>query len=140
MIPDGCMTVGIDAVNIMVCGGYQDKKFLTQTWVFNLKTEKITPTKDMIQNREAFGIAYDDLEEEIYVIGGQGNNFNYLSHCERYTKETDEWIEMRPLNKAKANASVCIINNQYIYVIAGINDSSSLSDIERYSIETNAAW
>lgn len=69
------MTIGTNASNIMVIGGYQDKKFLYKAWTFNTKTKEISQKEEMNQNREAFGITFDSLEEEVYVIGGQGNKF-----------------------------------------------------------------
>lgn len=84
--------------------------------------------------RSDFGITYDDLNIEVYVFGGVGEDA--LSECEKYSVKNDQWTKLRSMNKNKSDASASIVNNQFIFVIGGCDIGyKSLNDIEKYSIE-----
>ena len=120
----------------MVVGGIQDIKYLSLALVINIKTKKMVPKLNMNQERSHFGIAYDNLNKEVYCLGGCDTN-GYLTHCEKFNTITDQWIEIAQKNKKKTNASVCILNTQFIFEIGGYYNCY-LNEIEKYSIYGNS--
>jgi len=47
----------------------------------------------MIKHRKGFAITIDDEKENIFVFGGIGE-IGYLSECEKYNLDLNEWTEM----------------------------------------------
>ena len=85
------------------------------------KAVKITQGKAMNQARLYFGITYGEVKKEVYVFGGGYCN-DYLNHCEKFCTQTNEWIDIAPMKEKKWDASACILNNQFIFVIGGYNN------------------
>ena len=87
--------------------------------------------------RAYFGIAFDQLRKEVYVLGGYNrgylNHCEDLSHCEKFNTLTGEWIVIAPMNKKKDGVSACIFNSQFVFAIGCYK-----TDIEKYSIETDS--
>lgn len=50
--------------------------------------------------RKNFGITFDDMRKEVYVLGGNEEN-GKLTHCEKYqpyTGKLGEWTVIAPMN------------------------------------------
>ena len=90
----------------------------------------------MNQERGYFGITYDSVRKEVYVLGGN-NRKQYLNQCEKYSIEKDEWTEIAPLGGKKEGVSACILNNKFIYAIGGKDIDDFTNDIEKYTIGGN---
>ena len=121
----------------MVIGGSQYGP-LAQVWEFNIKYRTIIPKKSMNIKRKNFGIVFDDLKKEVYVLGGHEDK-GKLTHSEKfhpYTGKLGEWTAIAPMSQRKRDPSACILNNQFIYVIGG-NDNGCTNKIEKYNIEAN---
>ena len=116
-IPNSCRTIAINKEKIYMTGGNFDG-FLKVTWLFNTLDQKITDKKDMNQQRSNHSITYDDKKQNIYVFGGNDGD-NNISHCEKYSVKFDKWTIISPMSNIKKNASVCIFNGKYIFVIGG---------------------
>lgn len=84
--------------------------------------------KDMKKERSGFGIVYDNHDKQIYVFGGCDKDFKVLKRCEKYCIKNNKWIEIASMKIEKVGSSVCILNNQFIYIIGGFNDEC-LNDI-----------
>ena len=70
----------------------------------------------MIKHRKGFAITIDDEKENIFVFGGIGE-IGYLSECEKYNLELNEWTEMSSMLQRVHDSSACIMNNETIYII-----------------------
>ena len=92
----------------------------------------------MNQKRTDFGITYDTVRKEVYVIGGRYGQYDIFEQCEKFSIQTGEWTIIAPMSKMKMNASACMINNQFIFAIGGNNRRKSSNDIEKYSIVKNS--
>jgi len=55
-----------------------------------------------------------------------------------YSITNDEWKDIASMDKKKENASACILNNQFIYIIGGYCDIEFLNDLEKYTIATDS--
>ena len=115
-------------------GGSIGKETLNSTWEYNIVENKIVPKDGMHQQRFAFGIAFDQLQSTIYVLGGDGGYS--LNSCEKYCVSKNEWIVISSMAEEKANVSACIVNNQFIYAIGGY-DGGYKDTIEKYDIQKN---
>lgn len=116
-------------------GGCNDNdESLKLTWQIKMSKRAVmmTPKKDMNYKRYGFAITYDAKDKEVYVFGG-----DFINHCEKYIVELNEWILIEPMTKRKYGASACMLNNQFIFVIGGL-ESDCLNDIEKYVIQTNS--
>lgn len=78
------------------------------------------------------------LPDGIYAIGGY-NGKEYISSVERYDVFSNEWLPVKPMNKARCTLSACASSDyQYIYAIGGFN-GVPLNLIERFDI-TKEEW
>ena len=78
---------------------------------------------------------------KVYLIGGIGYNPHnkeriYLRECESYSISKQSSETMPLLNYARANASVCVVNNKFLYVFNGSNGDMMLNSIEYLNIQT----
>ena len=76
----------------------------------------------------------------LYLIGGIGCNSLtkerfHLRECESYSLSKQSWDTMPLLNYPRANASVCVVNNKYLYVFSGSNCDKMLDSIEYLNIQ-----
>jgi len=67
----------------------------------------------MNKQRKHFGIAYDALDENIYVFGGCSGQDTTLpiQVCGKYSVKKDQWNKIAPMRKSKSGVSACIMNN-----------------------------
>ena len=75
------------------------------------------------------------FNNNLYLIGGMGekNNFLYECYCFHITKK--KWEKIPNLNISRLNPSLCIYNNNYLYVIRGSNKNESIDSIEFINIK-----
>ena len=74
----------------------------------------------------------------IFVLGGYARD-NYLSHCEKYSINANNWVQISPLKKKKTGFSACVVDGKWLYAVGGgfFSDYNALPDIEKYDIEAN---
>lgn len=135
-IPAGCRTIAVGKQSILLIGG--QIKRLPQKLTWSIRCRTLVCKKDMDQERSTFGIAYDSVRKDVYVFGGEGQGFSFLNHCEKYSLPSDLWTPIAPMEKEKSNASACILDSKYIFVIGRFN-YGCLNDIEKYNI-TSDSW
>ena len=76
---------------------------------------------------------YISVRQQIYVIAGDEQQ-----NCEYYDINTDSCTEIAPVNdKGKYNASACLFNDKFIYLIGGRNQNNFL---EKLGIDGNNEW
>ena len=89
--------------------------------------------------RTKFGAAYDEVNGQIYVLGGYDESYQggqYLNQCEKYSIRQGRWKMIKPMEQKRAEFSACVIGTKYIYAIAGTN-GSYLKYIEKYDMTKN---
>jgi hypothetical protein len=76
--------------------------------------------------------------EYAYVVaGGYDKERQPLSSAEIFDKTTNSWIELKPLNKSRANASSVVYNGQVLVTGGTSANSNILSSIEQFSTNPN---
>ena len=106
---------------------------------FRWSSMKIEFIDKMPQKRAFHSSIYFD--NKLYIIGGMGekNNFLYECYCFHITKK--KWEKIPNLNTPRLNPSLCIYNNNYLYVIRGSNKIESIDTIEFINIKNfNEGW
>jgi N-acetylneuraminic acid mutarotase len=76
--------------------------------------------------------------EYAYVVaGGYGKEGKPLNSAEIFDKTTNSWIELKPMNKSRADASSVVYNGQ-VLVTGGSSDGKNIvSSIEQFSRNVN---
>eukprot|EP00347_Sterkiella_histriomuscorum_P014860 403359248 len=141
--------VGRVAKRIFIFGGKdtQTKEITNKAFELiqdNQELLQIQPINQMIKNRSRSVIAsFDQMNgkfSQFLIIVGGSDEFQSLNQCELYYPETDTYYSFPNLNKARENASVCIMNDfrgtgkQYLYCFGGF-DKKAIDQIERIEIE-----
>ncbi len=75
------------------------------------------------------------FNNNLYIIGGMGENNNYLFDCYCFHLTNKKWEKMPNLNISRLNPSLCIYNNNYLYAIKGTNKIESIDSIEFINIK-----
>ena len=61
-----------------------------------------------------------------------------MGQCEKYDTEKDIWFDMRPMNIARKNASVCPMTSDTLYTFGGTMPNGMMTEsIEQYLISAN---
>ena len=83
------------------------------------------------------GVMRDRIK--IYAIGGKWEE-DYLTTCEKYDVEADEWELGPSLNEKKFDIAASAFSNAWIYVFGGYN-GKQLSSVERLNLaEEGGGW
>ena len=69
--------------------------------------------------RSSFGCTTNAVRGEIYVAGGYSNAM-ITKNCEVYSIAEDRWKRLPQLNEEKLSATLCCLNNRYLYCFGGI--------------------
>lgn len=78
------------------------------------------------------------LQDAVYVLGGYDGMMNsFLSSCERYDLETNEWIPVSSMLIPKCAFGATTLANRYIFTLGGYDGHDRLSAIEKYDIQTD---
>ena len=94
---------------------------------------ELLPRKPMHQMRKEHSAVIND--SIVYVMGGYDGVQNiFLSSCEMYFVEHNEWKPFAPMNIAKCAFSACVVNKRFIYTFGGYDGQKRLNAIERYDI------
>ena len=105
-------------------GNYDSSNILLS---FRWSSMKIEFIDEMPQKRAFHSSIYFD--NNLYIIGGMSENNNYLNNCYCFNITKKKWIKMPDINITRLNPSLCIYNNNYLYVIRGSNKIESI-DLE----------
>ena len=117
-------------------GNYDSSNILLS---FRWSSMKIEFIDEMPQKRAFHSSIYFD--NNLYIIGGMSENNNYLNNCYCFNITKKKWIKMPDINITRLNPSLCIYNNNYLYVIRGSNKIESIDTIEFINIKNfNEGW
>ncbi len=90
----------------------------------------------MHKGRGCFTACFHD--EFIYVVGGLLLEEGVLNECEKYDTDRDIWFDMRPMNIARKNASICPLTADSLYVFGGTMPNGLMTEsIEQYLVSAN---
>ena len=85
--------------------------------------------KPMNENRSGHTAAV--LNGNIYVIGGECGQSNWLNSVEKYDPEKDEWTKVASMSVARGFTGATVLGN-HLYVVGGRDDVNWHNSIERY--------
>lgn len=120
-----------------------DDKFYTIKWIVNNNNYIDKQNEEGSNNMKSYNEGYDFVGQmprkralhsslyfnsKLYLIGGEGEKKTRLKECECYNTKDKRWELMPLLNYARINPSLCIYNNNYLYVFRG--DTETISFIE----------
>ncbi|XP_078378456.1 kelch-like protein 40 [Oculina patagonica] len=109
----------------------------TSRWTYSLDTNSLTPLFNWVEKSSFCAVA---VGRYIYVIGGSFSD-RPLSECSRFDTETDDWLNIAPLNEARIGAfGVC--KNEQIFIaggrwIYGVSQVIFMNSCEVYNILTD---
>ena len=76
-------------------------------------------------------------EHAFFVAGGYGKEGKPLNSAEIFDKTTNSWIELKPMNKSRADASSVVYNGQVLVTGGTSDDNNIVSSIEQFSRNVN---
>ena len=100
----------------------------------NIEFEGNLPSKKSFHSNIFFN-------EKLYLIGGLEENKKCSSSCYYYSVNYKKWINLPNLNKPRANCSLCIQNNTFLYSFRGRDDNYDIDSIEYINLNNiNKLW
>ena len=124
---------------IFISGGVYYNKISDMLQIIRWTNAKIEINETIPTKRAYHSSIY--FQNKIYLIGGIGEGNYYLRECENYSIITHKWEFMPFLNYPRANPTLCIYNNSFIYVFRGSDKDSMLDTIEFLGLKNyNAGW
>ena len=94
---------------------------------------RIQLKKPMKQTRKEHGSVY--VNKAVYVLGGYDTfSSNFLSTCERFNPDKNEWTFIKNMNIAKCAFAVTSVNNKFIFTFGGYDGKERLNIIEKYDL------
>jgi hypothetical protein len=126
---------------VYIMGGTNEegKVPLATTYEYEIlgKEGKLKTKTNMVKGR--FGHkAISVVDSFIYALGGVTSSFlgtKYTSHCEKYDRIFNRWIEIKPLMESKGYMTACHFRERFIYVFGGFRDDlclESSANVEIY--------
>ena len=106
-------------------------------WRYNVDLNSMTPLLDWIEKVRFCAVVVDQL---IYTFGGvmPKDDTTALSHSSTFDTEGNEWKEIAPMNKARADACGVCKNGKMIFIAGGNTRRPNwLRSCEVYNIATN---
>ncbi|TNV72831.1 hypothetical protein FGO68_gene4104 [Halteria grandinella] len=94
-------------------------------------------------NHVRYGHGTVSIKGAVYVFGGfahrdaPGEAPRTISLCEKLSQSNASWDMVASMNKARAFAGACVLEQQYIYAFGGLNDFEMLMTIEKYDSITD---
>jgi len=87
----------------------------------------------MKQTRKEHGSVY--VNKAVYVLGGYDTfSSNFLSTCEKFNPDKNEWSFIKNMNIAKCAFAVTAVNNRHIFTFGGYDGKERLNIIEKYDL------
>ena len=91
----------------------------------------------MIQGRTNFGVCL--IGDFLYVVGGQSQNGNLLSSCERLNLVTKEWRSLAECEVPLKGCEICTDTEDLIWRFGGIDQSlNNVLTVGIYSTKLNS--
>ena len=139
IFPDGIRYTLINE-KLYISGGREWSSEFKVFLCYDLVENKISRLQDMTCSRSYHAICSNEIDNKIYVIGGE-NNMN----CEVYEIMSSTWKKLPCLNSPRANSSLYLFDNNFVYVICGfrteIFKNEFLDTFERLDLlNLNEGW
>lgn len=130
-LPNGSIIITGGGVSNAVCQIYFSPSQNSKKHHF-----KVIHRESMNQARKEHASVY--LQNGIYVLGGyNGIKNSFLSSCERFDLETNQWSPISDMQVPKCAFGATTLSNRYIFTVGGYDGIVRLSVIEKYDINTN---
>ena len=115
---------------IFITGGKAKSKFIYSNKFIILKwsTEKIEYNDSLPERKAYHSTIYFD--NKLYLIGGVNTDNKVSKQCWFFSLKEKKWQKLPPLNKGRANCSLCIYNNKDLYSFRGRDDNDVIDTIE----------
>ena len=125
---------------IFISGGIEKSEYNCSNIFLILKSSKKTiEYNGTLQERKAYHstLYYDN---KLYLIGGIDSNKKVSKECQVFSLIDKEWHNLPNLNEGRANSSICIYNNNSMYVFRGRDDKDALDTIEYIKFNFRNSW
>ncbi|CAH0493568.1 unnamed protein product [Peronospora farinosa] len=118
---------------IFVMGGFNNPGALSTVEYLDFHRGEWYPAASMTTRRSYSGVAVT-RDNKIFVMGGTSSSSHHHKSMERYDPDTNRWITMPSMKKARSYLGATIVGN-FIYVVGGFNGHAHLSSVERFDLE-----
>ena len=129
---------------LLICGGsntYNFEEYLDETFTINLKNNIVKKRSDMNNFRNGHSLI---IYNEYLVVAVGGFNSKTV---EMYNYLSNQWISLPELNKERANSTLFILNETYLFCFGGEKIGKFIGSsnyIEKYKISSwydlNCVW
>ena len=122
---------------IFISGGIEISNYNTSNLflIINWEKEKIE-YQNIMPKRKAFHTTIF-FDKKLFLIGGMNCEQKVTNECLIFNYQEKKWLNFQNLNQGRANASICIYNNSFLYVFRGRNDFDVIDSIEFISLNGN---
>ena len=125
---------------IFISGGIEKSEYNCSNIFLILKSSKKSiEYNGTLQERKAYHstLYYDN---KLYLIGGIDSNKKVSKECQVFSLIDKKWHNLPNLNEGRANSSICIYNNNSMYVFRGRDDNDVLDTIEYLKFNLRNSW
>lgn len=109
---------------------------LSNLYEYIFENNSLNQKSPMKMARSGFGLVF--LKDFLYIMGGNIDQTQSTSKCEKYDVFNDKWTEIANLNLPACNFGACTVNNTFIYKFGGkIDDNFLAKTIEKFNPKVN---
>ena len=140
IILDESISIVYDDFDLLFITGGRDENNLPLNLFYCIKWSKfkIQFIEKMPLKRYFHSSIY--FNNKLYIIGGKDENNNLISECLLFNLIENKWEKIPNLNNPRIKPSLCIYNNNYLYVITGKNNLDTINTIEFININSLNNW
>lgn len=138
-----CKYTNVGNNTIIITGGFVDTSISNKVFRLTVSADlipQITLLKPLIFARQGHNILYLPKQNYVVVCGGQ---FCNSSEFLNLSDLNNEWKSLGDLSKPRANGTMAVINESYVFCFGGFNhkDESYISSYEMINIDKyNEGW
>jgi len=127
--------------NLYICGGKTSQGYLNTNFKIEVVNDVFNVTECAVMLECKCSMAIANINECAFVIAG-GFNSHMLTTVEIYKAYSNKWIVLNSLNVGRYNASACLVNQKFLYVVGGLTTNEvSVVTIERLNVlKKNEKW
>jgi len=109
---------------------------LNSFFSYSFESNTLIAKSPMKIARSSFGLVY--FHNALYVIGGNIEESQTTSRCEKFLINEEKWVDIANLNLPSCNHCVCNFNDSFLYKFGGkIDDNFLNKTIEKYNPTIN---
>ncbi|XP_046680110.1 uncharacterized protein LOC124367384 isoform X3 [Homalodisca vitripennis] len=107
-----------------------------KVWRFNPTYKNWSSLRDMRHPRRSFGFVA--CNNRLFALGGRDDQDRILNQVEMYDAVAEKWVEVQPMNEARAGLAVSEYNGR-IWVAGGLLNSANIAtkSVEYYNVQQN---